>query len=153
MDLLQHRYTKQLSKNDNKDYCIRCFKDEIYNNNTEITYLKNKTLIRKILNPVGYMFLILRSNPKEISLNINLYKAIRDSKYFDIGFYLNNNPDLIESKWCKYFSPELHYVCKGFNENRVFNKKYFNIRSKKDLLTYLLNCEEWYFDFSYSFSF
>ena len=43
---------------------------------------------------------------------------------------------MIGSKWCRYFSPELHYVCKGFDENRVFNKKYFKrtlYATKKDL--------------------
>ena len=69
-----------------------------------------------------------------------MYKSLKNSKCFDIGFYLNNNPDLIESKWCKFFSPELHYVCKGFDEGRLFNKKYFNRNSKKELLKYILTC-------------
>ena len=140
IDSLEHSYLNQLSKIDNKEYCISCYKDEISNNHLEIKYLKNNTLTKKILSPVAYLYLILKSNPKEISLNIKLYQTLKDSKCFDIGFYLNNNEDLINSKWCKYFSPELHYVCRGFSENRLFNKKYFNRNSKKELLKYLLTC-------------
>ena len=139
---MKHSYTKQLSEIDNKKYCISCFKDEISNKHTEIQYLKNNNMIKKILAPISYLYLILKSDPKEISLNMNLFKTLKDSDCFDIGFYLNNNSDLIESKWCKYFSPELHYVCNGFEEQRTFNKKYFNRNSKKELLEYLLNCNE-----------
>ena len=142
LNSLKHSYTKQLSKIDNNKYCIDCFKEEISNNHLEIKYLKNNTLIKKILSPLSYGYLILKSSPKELSVNIKLYKAIKNSKCFDIGFYLNQNKDLIESKWCKYFSPELHYVCNGFDEGRTFNKKYFNRDSKVDLLDYLLTCDK-----------
>ena len=142
LDSLQHSYIRQLSKIDSNNYCISCFKDEISNNHLEINYLKDNTITKKILSPMAYLYLILKSKPKELSLNINLYKALKDSKCFDIGFYLNKNRDLIGSKWCKYFSPELHYVCKGFDENRLFNKRYFNTNSKRELLEYLLTCEE-----------
>ena len=134
-------YLNQSAKLENKKYCISCFKDEIENNHLEIEYLKNNSLFKKLLNPFSYLFLILKSEPKDLSLNIKLYNAIKNSKCFDIGFYLNNNADIKESKWCKYFSPELHYVCKGFNEKRKFNKKYFNRNSKKELLDYILNCK------------
>ena len=139
---LEHSYTKQLSKLENNEYCIRCFKEEISDNCLEIKYLKNNTFIKKILSPLAYVYLFLKSNPKEMSLNFKLYKTLKNSKCFDIGFYLNSNKDLIESKWCKYFSPELHYVCYGFSEDRTFNRKYFNRHSKIDLLKYILKCEK-----------
>ena len=142
LDNLQHNYTKQLSKLDSNRYCISCFKDEISNNHLEINYLKKSPLLKKILSPVAYLYLIFKSKPKELSLNIDLYKALKDSNCFDIGFYLNKNKDLIDSKWCKYFSPELHYVCEGFKEDRLFNKRYFNTNSKKELLDYLLECDK-----------
>ena len=123
-----------------KNNQLDSFKEEISNNQLEIKYLKNNSFTKRILNPIAYLYLILKSNPKEISLNLKLYRAIKDSECFDIGFYLNNNKDLIQSKWCKYFSPELHYVCKGFSEKRKFNKKYFNRNSKKELLDYILSC-------------
>ena len=142
LDKIKHQYAKQLSKLDSKEYCISCFKEEIDNNHLEIEYLKNDSFIKKILNPFAYLYLIIKSNPHELSLNYKLYKAIKNSKCFDIGYYLNKNKDIQESKWCKYFSPELHYVCNGFNEQRRFNKKYFNRNSKKELLNYILTCDK-----------
>ena len=139
---LKKRYTVQLSKLDNKEYCISCFKEEIENNHSEIQYLKSNNLIRKLFRPLGYIYLILKSKPQEISTNIKLYKAINNSKCFDIGYYLNKNKDIQNSKWCRYFSLELHYVCHGFNEHRNFNKKYFNRNSKEELLNYLSLCEK-----------
>ena len=138
---VKKQYTNQLSKLDSKKYCIGCYKEEISNNHLEIEYLKRDTFTRKILNPFAYVYLVFKSKPNELSLNLKLYKAIKNSKCFDIGFYLNNNKDIIESKWSKYFSPELHYVCNGFAEKRKFNKKYFNRNSKEELLDYILNCK------------
>ena len=136
----ERKYTNQLSKLDTKEYCISCYKEQITNNHLEIEYLKKDTVARKIFSPLSYVYLIFKSKPKEISLNIKLYNALKNSKCFDIGFYLNNNVDLINSKWCKFFSPELHYVCNGFYEQRKFNKKYFNRTSKEELLDYIINC-------------
>ena len=130
--------TKQLNS---KEYCISCYKEEISNNKIEIDYFKNQTLIKKILSPFSYLYLIAKSNPRELSLNFKLYKSLKNSKCFDIGYYLKNNEDIQKSKWIKYFSPELHYICNGFKEKREFNKKYFNRNSKKELLDYLLTCE------------
>ena len=141
LNLINEKYISQLSKLDNKEYCISCYQEEICNNHLEIEYLKKYTLIKKFFTPLSYLYLILKSNPKEISLNYKLYKALKNSKCFDIGFYLNNNKDLLGSKWCKYFSPELHYVCNGFSEERTFNKKYFNRKSKEELLDYIINCQ------------
>ena len=140
LNKIKYQYSNQLSKLDAKEYCISCFKEEIDNNHLEIDYLKNTSLTKKILNPLSYLYLIVKSNPRELSLNFKLYKALKNSKCFDIGYYLNKNKDIHESKWCKYFSPELHYVCVGFYEKRKFNKKYFNRNSKKELLDYIINC-------------
>ena len=139
---LKRSYMKKLSELDNEKYCISCLKEEIANNKVEIEYFKNNNITKKILSPIGYLYLIVKSKPKEISLNIKLYRTLKNSKCFDIGFYLHKNKDLINSKWCKYFSPELHYICNGFEEDRTFNKKYFNRNSKKELLEYVLNCDK-----------
>ncbi len=138
----ERNYTKQLSRFEKNEYCISCFKEEINNNHMEIQYFKNESFTKKILSPLSYIYLVFKSNPKEVSINYKLYKAIKNSKCFDIGFYLNNNKDIQDSNWCKYFSPELHYVCKGFNEERKFNKKYFNRNSKEELLDYIYKCEK-----------
>lgn len=140
LESMKQQYVSQLSKLDNNKYCIGCYREEINNNHLEIQYLKKDTLTRKLLSPLAYVYLIFKSKPKELSINFKLYQAMRDSKCFDIGYYLANNKDIQESKWCKYFSPELHYVCNGFGEKRKFNKKYFNKNSKKELLDYIINC-------------
>ena len=141
LNSLQKNNTYQQSKLNTKEYCINCYKEEISNNKLEIDYLKNESLIKKVVSPLSYIYLIFKSHPKELSINLKLFKALKNSKCFDIGYYLNNHPDIQNSRWVKYFSPELHYVCNGFAENRKFNKKYFNRNSKKELLDYLLTCE------------
>lgn len=142
LNVLKCQFNRQLSKLDTKEYCISCYQEEISNNHLEIQYLKNETLLKKILSPFAYIYILFKSNPHEIFLNYKLYKALKNSECFDIGFYLNEEKDLIKSKWCKYFSPELHYVCNGFSEERKFNKKYFNRNSKSDLLNYLNECQK-----------
>ena len=142
LNSIKQQYVYQSAKIDNKEYCISCFKDEIENNHLEIQYLKNESITKKILSPLAYIYLIFKSHPKEFSLNFKLYKALKNSRCFDIGFYLSNNKDIQNSRWCKYFSPELHYVCKGFNEKRKFNKKYFNRNSKKELIEYIKTCDK-----------
>ena len=94
------------------------------------------------MSPLSYLILLFKFKPNELSLNIKLYKVLKNSNCFDVGYYLKNNNDILESRWCKYFSPELHYLCYGFYENRKFNKKYFNMDSKESLLEYLSKCEE-----------
>ena len=85
------------------------------------------------------MYIISKSKPSEIITNIKLYKSLKNSKCFDIGYYLTKYPDIAKSKWCKYFSPELHYVCEGFNEKRKFNKKFFKNHDKKELIEDIKN--------------
>lgn len=140
LNSIKEKYIKQSSELDNNEYCISCYKDEIANNQLEIEYLKNDSLSKKLLSPLAYVYLIFKSKPKELFLNFKLYRALKNSKCFDIGFYLNNNKDIQKSKWCKYFSPELHYVCNGLDEGRNFNKKYFNTNSKKELLEHIKIC-------------
>ena len=141
LESIQQQYARQLLKLDINKYFINSFKDEIENNHLEIQYLKNETGFKKLSNPLAYIYLIFKSSPKELSINFKLYRAIKNSKSFDIGFYLKNNADIQNSKWCKYFSPELHYVCSGFKEKRSFSKKYFNTNSKKELLEDILNSQ------------
>ena len=140
LEIMEKKYVQQSSKLDTTEYCISCYEEKIIDNNLEIEYLKKNVLIRKFLKPFNYLYLIFKSKPNDISINFKLYKALQNSKCFDIGYYLNNNKDLVESNWCKYFSPELHYVCNGFDEGRKFNKKYFTRDSKKELLDYILKC-------------
>lgn len=140
LDFIKQQYNQLLSKLDNKKYCINCYEEEVNNNHLEIQYLKKNIVTRKIFGSFAYIYLIFKSKPKDLTLNIKLYRALKNSKCFDVGYYLANNEDIRNSKWCKFFSPELHYVCNGFREKRSFNKKFFNRNSKKELLDYIYNC-------------
>jgi len=142
LDSTQKQYMRLQAKLDTIEYYIDLIKDETENNYFETQYQKNNTFVRKLLNPLSYIYLIVKSSHKEILINFKLYKAIKNSKSFDIGFYLKNNKDIQDSKWCKYFSPQLHYVCNGFKEKRQFSKKHFNTNSKEGLLEDILNSQQ-----------
>ncbi len=100
---------------------IAASNQEISNKIAEINYLKNGSFLRGISSPFSYPLLIFKSRGKNISNNIKLYRKLKNSDYFDAGFYLNEYPDVSKSKWCKYFSPELHYACFGLAEGRRCN--------------------------------
>ena len=126
---------KYFNKLDRTEYNLMCYKEQMRNMDVEIEYLKNNDNIRKkLFIPISYVYLITKSNFREIGTNIKLYNILKNNEYFDIGYYLNKYPDLKKSKWCKFFSPELHYVCRGFDENRKINKKDYKHGSKKELI-------------------
>ena len=109
--------------------------EKIKNINTEVEYFKkNNKIIKKLLTPIAYLYLIYKSKPSEIRINLKLYKVLKSSELFDIGYYLNKYPDIVKSKWYKYFSPELHYVCNGFDEKRKINNKDYSKKSRKEFL-------------------
>lgn len=140
LDTLKLKYFKQSNKLNNTEYNLMCYKEKISNMDVEIEYLKsNDKLGKKFFIPLAYAYLITKSNLREIGTNIKLYNILKNKDCFDIGYYLNKYPDLKKSKWCKYFSPELHYVCKGFSENRKINKKDLKHNSKKELIDYINN--------------
>lgn len=114
--------------------------NSLINSGSEITNLeKGDNFTKKLISPLSYLYLLGKSKPKEIGTNMKLYRALKRGNSFDTEFYLNKYPDLKKSKWCKYFSPELHYVCKGFDEKRTFNNKHSTNKSKKELLKEIKN--------------
>ena len=110
---------------------------KISNKDVEISYLKKGAVLRMILSPLTYFILIFKSSSKNILTNIKLYKKLKNSEYFDVGYYLNEYPDISANKWCKYFSPELHYVCVGLEEGRRCHGGCENM-SAEDLLNEIL---------------
>lgn len=138
INALKQNHIKQTNKLKNTEYYMCCFKEKIDNNNEEIEYLKNSNRIsKKIINLFSFMMIISKSKITEIKTNLLLYHTIKNNNCFDIGYYLKKYPDIKKSYWCEYFSPELHYICKGFDENRKFNKYYLPAKNKKELLEYL----------------
>lgn len=47
-------------------------------------------------------------------LTVKGYKSIKENHLFDVGYYLNNSPDIRSSGT----DPLLHYICKGCMEGR-----------------------------------
>ena len=139
---LNQQYAKKLLKLDANAYYKNSYEEEIKCNRLEVEYFKNKSLVRNILSPFGYLYMIFKSGGGELSLNFKLYKALKNSKCFNVGRYLNYNGDLQESFWYNYLSLELHYVCMGFKEGRRFNRRLLKINSKKDLLDYIIACDK-----------
>lgn len=140
LDYMKNQSHSQLSELEKNKYYISCLKEEIDDRNAEIQYLKGKNFTKLILSPLSYLYLLFKSKPQEIKLNFKLLHVLKNSNCFDIGYYLSNNKEVKNSGLCKYFSPEIHYILNGFDEEYKFNKKYFNRSSKKELLNYLYNC-------------
>ena len=139
-DSLKVKYNKQSDILRYKKYCINYYEKEINNHATEIEYLKNNNKIsKKIISPLSYLYIIMKSKPQEIKTNIKLFNVLKNSDCFDKGYYLNKYPDISKSSICKFFSPELHYVIYGFNENRKINHKYYAHKNKKMLIDYIKN--------------
>lgn len=123
-----HKMNKLIS--DNEQYNARLKIKNKENHYLKKIYEKRK----KIISPFTYLYLIFHSNIREIIINIKLYNALKNNDCFDLGYYLNKYPEIADSKICKMFSPELHYVCYGFKEKKIFNSKYSNYTNKKDLI-------------------
>ena len=139
IDFLKSQNDLNLSNLKDKNNSIKYYEETISNQQVEISYIKNRTFFNKF-SLFSYLYLIIKSKPYELLLNLKLYKLLKKSKCFNIGFYLNNNKDVLESKWINYHSPELHYVIFGFDEKRKINKKLEDITSKKEILEYI-KCE------------
>lgn len=137
LNLIKGRYMNQIAALDTNRYFMNNLKQDLETKDLEIRYLKSRNLVKKISGSFSYAYLILKSDPKEISLNLKLYNSLKNSDEFDVGYYLANYEDIRKSKWAKYFSPQLHYVCRGFDERREINKKHFKAESKKELLDYI----------------
>ena len=115
------------------NYCKKFYKNQFNQLKIENKFLKKKSIINVFLT---YIYLIFKSKPSEIKLNYNLLRLFNKTKCFNIGFYLNNYPYVLNSKLGK-ISPELHYICYGFNEKKEFNERKIKLDNKKDLLKYI----------------
>ena len=127
-----HRITKDSFDSIEIKNCI------INDKNKEIEYYQNRGNLfnRFISSPLCYLYLLISSKNTERKLNTDLYKYLKNGDWFNRGYYLNENKDL-SIKWLKILSPELHYICHGFDENRLPNREIKEIGSKKDLLKLL----------------
>ncbi|WP_407453240.1 hypothetical protein [Methanobrevibacter sp.] len=108
----------------------------IRDKNEELNYYKNQGNLFNTLisNPLSNIYLIFASSTNERDLNRKLFKCLKNSNWFNVAYYLKNNMDISRFKWVKLLSPELHYVCHGFDEKRRPNNETDVIYSKQELI-------------------
>ena len=111
----------------------------IIRNKVTLEYYKLKgSLKKKLILWIPYVYILLKTRPfNETFINIRLYRALQDSEWFNVGFYLVVYHELSRKKWCKFLTPETHYVCYGFNEKKLPHEDYTCVDSKKELLRLL----------------
>lgn len=116
----------------------------IADKNKELEYYKSHGNLfdRYVSSPLARIYLFVVSKRSERDINFNLYDLIKDLDWFNRGYYLSENKDISRLKWVKIFSPELHYVCHGFDEGRHPNRESNKANSKKDLVKFLSFIEE-----------
>ena len=111
---------------------INYFLEEIY----EKLFKKNidRPIRERLISTFPSLCIILKRNDdslKNAIINVNGYKAIKDNKFFDVGYYLRKYPDVRRSGK----DPLLHYIIHGFKEGRT---PYFFF----DFKNYLSNDED-----------
>lgn len=84
----------------------------------EIEYLNftDQSFIQKLISKFPTIY-ILKKNKTDIKrglIHIKGYKAIKKNNLIDIGYYLENNPDVRRSG----VDPIMHYICNGYKEGR-----------------------------------
>ena len=130
-----HNKVKQEKNNIIKNNRIKRQKDKdnIAHLKTTIDYYKLKSKFKKkLLLPLPYVYIIYKH--KNVLENIKLYRLLQNNDWFDIGFYLDKYGDISRNKWCKFLTPELHYVCHGFDEKRLPYPNYKKNLTKKEII-------------------
>ena len=123
-----HKTNKLISNIQYNDVKLKIYEDE--NSYLKKWYIKHK----KFLSPFIYLYIIFHSKLNEIIVNIKLYNSLKNNDCFDLGYYLNKYPDVLDTTVCKLFSAELHYVCFGYAERKIFNPKFTKFSNKKELI-------------------
>ena len=99
--------------------------EDLRSNLFEIQYHKNynRPFIQRIISKFPRLFILFNRNNhgfKNALINMKGFNAIKKNNLFDTGYYLKNNPDVrLSGK-----DPILHYIHKGYNENRNPNSSF-----------------------------
>ncbi|MDO9045721.1 MAG: glycosyltransferase [Methanobacteriaceae archaeon] len=102
--LEQYFFRKKIVKNQSI-----CYKIEYLN-------FTDHSFIQKLISKFPSIY-ILKKNKVDIKrglIHIKGYKAIKKNNLIDIGYYLENNPDVRRSG----VDPLMHYICNGYKEGR-----------------------------------
>ena len=88
---------------------------------------------------MSYLYIIYKFKfGHNLKLNLKLFKLIKNKNWLNIGFYLENNKDLSESKWFKRLTPEAHYICNGYYENRLPHPHFNSTLTKEEIMKKLM---------------
>ena len=122
---------------------VQIKEDIIKDKDNELQFYRNHGNLfdRVISNPLSRVYIFFTSG-SERKLDLDLFNALKDSDWFNVGFYLSENEDISRFKWVRLFSPYLHYVCHGFDEKRSPNREEKTDFTKKELLDKLLLMSE-----------
>jgi glycosyltransferase involved in cell wall biosynthesis len=125
-------FEKQLEEANEKNWKYKSKLDYLESRLEEKTYEmdfithKNRSIHQRLISrfPSLYMFVkIPKTGLKTILINRKGYQAIKSRNLLDIGYYLQNNPDVLS----KGDDPIIHYIYHGFEEgrnpNHTFNGK------------------------------
>jgi len=118
----------------------RHLKTRLAEKDLEVEYYSQLSFSNKLFCGLNsYIYLILKSisSHQSISTNLNLYKILKNSDFFDLGYYLKNK-NLKGTRFYSGLNPILHYIFFGINENISINRK-LNVESgdKKELVKIL----------------
>lgn len=133
VEMYKEEYISQSRKLIKLEYLNKSQLKKLEQKNIEIDYIKNNNFNSKLKLFYSYLFLIFHSNFKFIFINFKLFNSLRDNEKFNVGYYIQNNPQITEDKLFKRFSPELHYVCIGFDKGFEFNRKFGKFNNKYEL--------------------
>ena len=96
-------------------------KSNIFKMQYKINY--NRSIFQRLLSKFPSLYILFKWNKigfKNTLTNIKGYRAIKKNKMFDIGYYLNKNPDIRTSG----IDPILHYIYHGYKEGRNPNSQF-----------------------------
>jgi hypothetical protein len=118
------KFVITLKKLDNNDFSILL--DNLPDKSQQILQLiyemryysnRDRTLKQILESKFYFLYLLTKKknrNLKTALINIRGYRSIKIHRLFDIGYYLENNPDVRESG----DDPLMHYIYYGFKEGR-----------------------------------
>ena len=116
--------------------------DHIERNVAEMNYRNNygRSIKQRLMSRFTILYLLFKGKTdiKSSIINIKGYRAIKKNHLFDLGYYLKNNRDVMETGK----DPFIHYLYHGFEENRNpspdFDGDYY-LQSNMDVLRLKIN--------------
>ena len=133
----ENSFTAQISKIKKHNRYLTRRLDE---KDLSIEYYSNLSSFNKLFSGFNSrIYIILKSiaSHENIGTNLSLYKLLKSSDFFDVGFYLKQK-NLKGTRFYSTLNPIVHYLFFGMGENVSFNRTLkFEFSDKKELLKIL----------------